>query len=129
MCIHVSAIHSNYSPAKPELFLDFSCISFVTTLIYRVLVCLNVASAALVITSACTDWFSNCSFFTEATTKCKQIERGIEKLCHQLLYPGLQQTTHHDVNIILFYAGGQPSSVHLAIYSEGQVTSGHSVCH
>jgi len=94
-----------------------------------VLVYLNVASAVLVMTSACTSWFPNCSFFTEATMNYKQTERGIEKLCQQLLYPGLQQTTHHDVNIILCYAGGQPSSVLLAIYSEGQVTSGHSVCH
>jgi len=80
-------------------------------------------------TSAHTYWFPNCTFFTEATVKYKRIEGGIEKFCHQLLYPGLQQTTHHDVNIILCCAGGQPSSVLLAIYSEWQITSGCSVCH
>jgi len=36
MYLHVSIIHSKYSPVKPVFFLDFSCISFVTVIIYHV---------------------------------------------------------------------------------------------
>jgi hypothetical protein len=43
-----------------------------------VLIYLNVAVTTLHITSACSDWFLKCSFFTQATTKYKRIERALK---------------------------------------------------
>jgi hypothetical protein len=45
-----------------------------------VLIYLNVSVTALFMTSTCSDWFSKCSFFTQATMKYKWIE-GALKSC------------------------------------------------